>query len=69
MMRRLFMHGLNVFLCVCFSTPVYADPPSHAPAHGWHKKHDPYYVVITAEIGQETMAFQMADAIAKQYPP
>ena len=44
MMRRLFMHGLNVFLCVCFSTPVYADPPSHAPAHGWRKKHDPYYV-------------------------
>ncbi len=22
---------------------VYADPPSHAPAHGWRKKHDPYY--------------------------
>jgi surface antigen len=20
-----------------------ADPPSHAPAHGWRKKHDPYY--------------------------
>ena len=24
--------------------PVMADPPSHAPAHGWRKKHDPYYV-------------------------
>ncbi|QID16526.1 glycine zipper 2TM domain-containing protein [Nitrogeniibacter mangrovi] len=23
--------------------PVLADPPSHAPAHGWRKKHDPYY--------------------------
>lgn len=22
-----------------------ADPPRHAPAHGWRKKHDPYYVV------------------------
>lgn len=22
---------------------VYADPPSWAPAHGWRKKHDPYY--------------------------
>jgi hypothetical protein len=21
-----------------------ADPPSHAPAHGWRKKHDPYYL-------------------------
>jgi surface antigen len=24
--------------------PVLADPPAHAPAHGWRKKHDPYYV-------------------------
>jgi surface antigen len=22
---------------------IHADPPSHAPAHGWRKKHDPYY--------------------------
>ena len=22
---------------------VYADPPPWAPAHGWRKKHDPYY--------------------------
>jgi surface antigen len=21
-----------------------AQPPAHAPAHGWRKKHDPYYV-------------------------
>lgn len=21
-----------------------ADPPAHAPAHGWRNKHDPYYV-------------------------
>lgn len=26
------------------AAPVaYADPPSWAPAHGWRKKHDPYY--------------------------
>lgn len=25
------------------SPPVYADPPSWAPAHGWRKKQDPYY--------------------------
>ena len=24
-----------------------ADPPDHAPAHGWRKKHDPYYVGYT----------------------
>jgi surface antigen len=24
-----------------------ADPPSHAPAHGWREKHDPYYVGYT----------------------
>lgn len=24
-----------------------ADPPAHAPAHGWRKKHDPYYVGYT----------------------
>jgi surface antigen len=27
---------------VCVS--AFADPPAHAPAHGWRKKHDPYYV-------------------------
>ena len=28
-------------------TPVQADPPAHAPAHGWRKKHDPYYLGYT----------------------
>lgn len=27
-----------------WSAAALADPPSHAPAHGWRKKHDPYYV-------------------------
>jgi surface antigen len=26
------------------SAAALADPPSHAPAHGWRAKHDPYYV-------------------------
>ena len=26
-----------------------ADPPPHAPAHGWRKKHDPYYVGYTGD--------------------
>lgn len=29
------------------ATPALADPPSHAPAHGWRKKHDPYYLGYT----------------------
>jgi surface antigen len=32
-------------LMVC--GPVLADPPDHAKAHGWRKKHDPYYVGYT----------------------
>ena len=27
--------------------PAFADPPGHAPAHGWRKKHDPAYVGYT----------------------
>ena len=27
----------------------YADPPPHAPAHGWRKKHDPYYIGYTGK--------------------
>lgn len=26
------------------SPAAYADPPPWAPAHGWRKKHDPYYL-------------------------
>ena len=29
------------------STTLLADPPAHAPAHGWRKKHDPDYVGYT----------------------
>lgn len=27
--------------------PAWATPPSHAPAHGWRKQHDPYYLGYT----------------------
>lgn len=30
-----------------WSAVALADPPSHAPAHGWRKKNDPYYVGYT----------------------
>ena len=32
---------------VGFSLPLLADPPAHAPAHGWRKKHDADYVGYT----------------------
>jgi surface antigen len=34
-------------LAALVALPALADPPSHAPAHGWRKKHDPYYVGYT----------------------
>ena len=36
-----------VAMLVCL--PVLADPPDHAPAHGWRKKHDPAYVGYTGK--------------------
>jgi surface antigen len=30
-----------------WSAQAFADPPAHAPAHGWRKKHDPNYVGYT----------------------
>ena len=35
---------LMVSSLVAWTAPAFADPPAHAPAHGWRKKHDPYYV-------------------------
>ncbi|MEX0733845.1 MAG: glycine zipper 2TM domain-containing protein [Steroidobacteraceae bacterium] len=32
---------------LAFPLSAIADPPPHAPAHGWRKKHDPYYVGYT----------------------
>ncbi len=34
---------LSLLVCA-LALPASADPPNHAPAHGWRKKHDPYYV-------------------------
>lgn len=36
-------------LGLAFPPLLYADPPSHAPAHGWRKKHDPYYLGYTGK--------------------
>src|SRR5262245_8747751 len=34
-------------LLMTLTTLVLADPPPHAPAHGWRAKHDAYYVGYT----------------------
>jgi surface antigen len=34
-------------LAAALALPALAAPPSHAPAHGWRKKNDPYYVGYT----------------------
>lgn len=34
---------IDVALLLPASSATYADPPPWAPAHGWRKKHDPYY--------------------------
>ena len=42
--RALFLTaGLGIALS------AFADPPAHAPAHGWRKKNDPYYVGYTGK--------------------
>ena len=35
------------------SVPLLADPPGHAPAHGWRKKNDPHYVGYTGRTWQD----------------
>jgi len=39
--------GLVLAATLGIALPAFADPPAHAPAHGWRKKHDPYYVGYT----------------------
>jgi surface antigen len=48
---RLLGSALATALAVSLTLPepVYADPPPHAPAHGWRKKHDPYYLGYTGK--------------------
>jgi surface antigen len=37
------------FACVALSLPALSDPPDHAKAWGWRKKHDPHYVGYTGK--------------------
>lgn len=35
---------LATAVLMALALPALADPPAHAPAHGWHKKHGEHYV-------------------------
>ena len=47
--HRIMLTATMAFLIsMVLSAPAaLADPPAHAPAHGWRAKHDPYYVGYT----------------------
>ncbi len=45
--RLLAATTLSLLSALLIAPTVLADPPSHAPAHGWRAKHDPYYVGYT----------------------
>lgn len=49
MLTRLFKPMFAALLCASIfaSAPALSDPPDHAKAHGWRKKHDPRYVGYT----------------------
>lgn len=40
---------LGAALVTAVPLPSYGDPPPWAPAHGWRKKHDPYYMGYTGK--------------------
>ena len=37
----------SIIVSAALAATAFAQPPAHAPAHGWRKKHDPYYVGYT----------------------
>lgn len=41
---RTFVTFVVLFIIGAWCVEAVAAPPAHAPAHGWRKKHDPYYV-------------------------
>lgn len=42
--RRVLAAAMTLLVAAVMGAPAaLADPPPHAPAHGWRQKHDPYY--------------------------
>ena len=50
---RYLTSSLLLALITLASTPVYADPPPWAPAHGWRKQYDPNYAGYTGYAGRQ----------------
>lgn len=42
--RHVLLSVIMLAMLIPIAPSAYADPPPWAPAHGWRKKHDPYYV-------------------------
>src|SRR6187200_140246 len=38
---------ISTIAAVFLASVAWSEPPAHAPAHGWRKKHDPAYVGYT----------------------
>ena len=47
MIRSVLRTLIGTLMIAVITTSVYADPPDHAKAHGWRKKHDARYVGYT----------------------
>jgi len=47
--RKPVLFSLILLFAAPMPTTAIADPPAHAPAHGWRKKHDPYYEGYTGK--------------------
>ncbi len=54
------------FLLLALSIQVLAAPPSHAPAHGWRKKHDPYYEGYSGKRWQDDYGITAGRCDARQ---
>lgn len=48
-MNFAFRAALLALIVAVLAAPVLADPPEHAKAHGWRKKHDPAYLGYTGK--------------------
>jgi surface antigen len=52
-MRRTAVRTVLISLLIAWLAPLFADPPPHAPAHGWRRKNDPKYLGYTGKQWQE----------------